>query len=125
MKAPYFRFAALIAILMLACIALPAIAQNPVAGAESRNFMISNSRAEIAAGTNNASMTYNWLTLSADIWIPVRDPNQGHGKGNHKKPGRQLTVPEGGSLQLYLLLALLSCCGAIILGRRRAKAPKA
>ena len=118
MKSHSFRYAALMTALLLACIGLPAIAQSPVAPSLTTDH---SSALMFAAGTFDRGVSFSYLATSTPTWVPVRDGDHDSWKDHHRKD-RHMSAPEGGSPMLYLLLAALSCCGALIYSRRRAHA---
>lgn len=126
MKSRSVRYAALMTALLLACIGFPAIAQGSasVSANADHSSAFSNRTIDFSTGIYDASGASCYLASSINLWVPVRDPDHDSRKGHRKIVDRHLTVPEGGSPFLYLLLAALSCCGALVFLRRRAHAQK-
>src|SRR6185437_16468248 len=125
MKSCCVRHAALMTALLFACIGFPAIAQGsaPVSVAADHGAAFSN-RSTASTGLYDAGEASCYVASSFNLWVPVRDPHRDFGKEHHKTLERHLKVPEGGSLFLYLLLAAISCCGALVLRRRGAPAQR-
>jgi len=74
------------------------------------------------AAVNFASNSSNSLAQFADLWIYTPDP-LGYQRQGQQPQAQEMwgwvAVPEGGSALAYLLLAGLSCCGAMFLRSRR------
>lgn len=134
MKSYIFRHAALMTAVTLVCIGVPAIAQTPDGFVGNHGSALSNANANLT-GIFQKDMTVGYLasTISSsvlvrkhqhDTWVPVWD--NGHDvleDHPRKNEIRHVTVPEGGSPLLYLLLAGLSFCGALVFNWRRTHAP--
>lgn len=73
----------------------------------------------IFSGHSSAAQSYSG-SLS-NLWILTPNSHPGFGSEPHKMQIRHLDVPEGGSPLLYLLLAALSCFGALFIGWRRSR----
>lgn len=122
MKARCFQYASLLIVATLAGIGLPAMAQSPDPVGATGN----QSKALTARNVDLAAQAYDisgYLALSTVSSVIVQNPGQGSSKNPHKKGHGPWNAPEGGSPLVYLLLGALSCCGGLILSRRRRRSP--
>jgi hypothetical protein len=74
---------------------------------------------QLAFGGNTAKATAYLATLT-NLWILTPDPKTGVGSGEPQEMWTEnLNVPEGGATSIFLLLAGMSCFGAMFLRYRR------
>lgn len=71
--------------------------------------------------SGNSTATRSYLGSLSNLWILTPNPHPGFGLNPHRMLIRHLNVPEGGDPLLYLLLAALSCFGAMFVSRRRSQ----
>lgn len=118
MKGRCFQGATLVMVLALACMWLPATAQkSPSNGCAARHIAGPSLRNPVyVAGLGAGGGIVDKVAFASVHWVPVRPPDRGIGKKHEKFP-KHLIASEGGSPWIYLLLAALACCGAILLGR--------
>ena len=118
MKQRCLQCVALMICLVLACIGLPAMAQNPTSidSATNHRFTPFHGSAVYVAGTGAWGSILDGLAIASIHWDPVRTPDRGI-RRNHVKFPKHLIALEGGAPWIYLLLAALSCGGAILIGR--------
>lgn len=73
----------------------------------------------VEATFSNSSRAQTYLSSLSDLWVLTPNPHPGFGSEPQEMLIRHLNVPEGGAPLMYLLLAALSCFGALFIGRRR------
>jgi len=65
------------------------------------------------AFNGNISKATSYLATLTNLWILTPDPLTGIGKGEPQEMWTELSVPEGGAALMFLLLAGVSCFGAM------------
>jgi hypothetical protein len=74
----------------------------------------------VGSGSTSAQITAatNYLASLTDLWVLTPNPLTGVGSGEPQEMWT-IAVPEGGAALMYLLLAGLSCFGAMFINARR------
>ena len=81
----------------------------------------SNAYQVFEMGFSGGPTAQSYLGSFTNLWIWTPGPHPGFWWGPRERFIRGLNVPEGGSPFLYILLAGLSCFGALFVSRRRTR----